>query len=154
MATIRNLPKEGKPEEYGLPGRESRVPIRQLFVTAELFNRIEGNAELDDERKRVGGRLLIDHPEQTFCDFRCSERPPAGNLRRMIPTSEGIWKLHTPGLRIYGRYPQSGSFVFVTAPLENKTRSVRQINKTPAAGSSIGYAPAQIVMDGEDSVGA
>src|SRR5260221_8152569 len=53
----------------------------------------------------------FDHLEQTFCDFRCSPRFTAGDLKRMMPTAKGIRTMRPPKLRIYGWCPKPHAFV-------------------------------------------
>lgn len=128
MATIQDAIGKGVLESYGLPDWERRQPIRPLYVATELFSWVDGKAELYDQSLAEGGRLLVDHLDQMFCDFRCAERPRAGDIRRMLPTGNGIWKIHPPGLRVYGWVPAVHSFVAVTAALEAETKDDKDLN--------------------------
>jgi hypothetical protein len=97
-------------------------------VASGFFDWVEQTPELVDAIYKQGGRTLLEHLEQTFCDFRCSERPAAGDLRRMMPNKHGIWKLHPPGLRIYGWCPAPATFVAVAGALETATKTVSMLN--------------------------
>jgi hypothetical protein len=78
----------------------------------------------------VALRTLFEHVEQMFCDFRCAPRFSAGDLRRMLPTKKGIWKMHPPKVRIYGWCPAPNSFVAVTGALEADTKRDKKLNDT------------------------
>jgi len=84
--------------------------------------------ELHDMALGVGRRTLFEHVEQMFCEFRCAPRFPAGDLRQMIPSKNGIRKLHPPKLRVYGWCPAPHSFVAVTAAFEADTKSNKKLN--------------------------
>jgi hypothetical protein len=101
MATIEDAVKAEVLEPYQLPDWESRLPIRPLWV-AYVFWDWADKDELHNVAKGVARRTLFEHVEQMFCDFRCAPRFPAGDLRRMLPTEKGIWKMHPPKVRIYG----------------------------------------------------
>lgn len=45
-----------------------------------------------------------------------------------MPNKHGIWKLHPPGLRIYGWCPAPRSFVAVTGALESETKTDKKLN--------------------------
>lgn len=66
--------------------------------------------------------------EQALADMRCSERPSCGDLRRMMPTKNGVWSLHAAGSRIYGWVPRPNAFVAVTFALERDTKSDKSLN--------------------------
>lgn len=128
MATIQDILAKGELELYELPDWESRMPINPLYFPPTFGEWAVNKNELKDEALKQGGRTLLEHLEQMFCDVRCSERPAAGNLKRITPTKHGIWKLHPPGLRIYGWSPAPRSFVAVTAALESETKSDKNLN--------------------------
>jgi len=46
----------------------------------------------------------------------------------MVPLGSGIWKMHPPGLRLYGWFPAKKSFVAVTAALEIETKQNKGLN--------------------------
>jgi hypothetical protein len=71
---------------------------------------------------KVGGRTLAEHIEQMFCDLRCSKRPAAGDLRRMMPNNKGVWKLHPTKTRLYGWAPKQDCLAVVTGALESATK--------------------------------
>jgi hypothetical protein len=126
MATLSHIIDQGILVPYRVPKWESRLPIHPLYVADELFRWADNKAEL--RSRKYGGRTLLEHLEQTFCDFRCSERPPAGDLRRMVPNKHGIWKMQPVGLRIYGWCPAVKTFAAVTAALEKETKDDKQLN--------------------------
>src|SRR5262249_2636822 len=115
-------------EEYRLPAWETRAPRRAAYQSPELIQWINGCPELTDPTHMITGRLLIEHLEQLFCDFRCSERPSAGGVRRMMPTAHGVLSAHAPGLRIYGWCLGASCFVGITGALERQTKDDHQLN--------------------------
>lgn len=128
MATIPDIIAKGELKPYELPDWEARLPINPLCYTPALEKWIRATEELNDPTMKIGGRTMLEHLDQTFCDLRCSDRPAAGNLRRMMPNRHGIWKLHPPGLRIYGWCPAPRSFVAVTGALESETKTNKKLN--------------------------
>jgi hypothetical protein len=128
MATVEDAVRAGALHVFDLPDWEVRLPIRQLWVTTELLDWANMTPELHDMARRVGGRTLFEHLLQIFCDFRRSERFPAGDLRRVMPTKEGVWKLHPPKLRIYGWCPGPNKFVAVTYAFEADTKGDKTLN--------------------------
>src|SRR4051794_18928911 len=127
MATIAEALVRGTLEDFELPDWEARLPIRPLHVTPELFNWAEAKPELRDETLAVGRRTLFEHLTQMFSDFGCSQRPSAGDLRRMMPTARGIWSMHPVGLRVYGWCPAPSTFGAVPAALELETKQDRRL---------------------------
>lgn len=115
MATIAGALRGQVLHEFVLPGHEGRTPLRPLYLSTELFDWIDETDELYEENwgPRSGGRSMAEHLSQTFCDFRCDARPLVGDLNRVLPTSKGVWKIHSPGLRIYGWVPAPHAFVAV-----------------------------------------
>jgi hypothetical protein len=126
MATLDGM--RGVLELFEVPDWESRMAIHPLYVAAELFDWVDGTPELQAPKLGRGGRTLFEHLLLTFCDFRCSIRPPAGDLRRMIPNKHGIWKMHPFGLRVYGWFAAECTFVAVTAALESETKADKTLN--------------------------
>jgi hypothetical protein len=115
-------------EAYVLPSWEVRQTVNQLWVTPGFWQGFDGTAALHDEKLAQGGRTVGEHIEQGLCDFRCSERPSAGDLRRMMPNKHGVWKIHVPGARIYGWCPRVRSFVAVSFALEGDTKTDKALN--------------------------
>ena len=115
MATISGALSLGVLTEFRLPDHDGRAPLRPLYIATQLFDWIDGTDELYVENwsRRDGGRSMAEHLSQTFCDFRCAARPLVGDLNRVSPTSKGIWKIHSPGLRIFGWVPVEHAFVAV-----------------------------------------
>jgi hypothetical protein len=97
-------------------------------VAASLFDWVDNTESLHDPRLAIGGRSRFEHMEQAFIDFRCSERPGGGDLRRMQPTSKGIWTMRPTGLRVYGWCPEVHMFVAVTAALAEATKDDSKLN--------------------------
>jgi hypothetical protein len=89
MATLEDAVKAQVLELYRLPDWEQRLPIRLLWVAYELWDWTDNTGALHDMALGVGRRTLFEHLEQTFCDFRCSPRFTAGDLKRMMPTAKG-----------------------------------------------------------------
>ena len=115
MATIAGALAAQVLHEFVLPDHEGRAPLRPLYVATELFDWIDETDELYEKNwgPKSGGRTMQEHLSQTFCDFRCDARPLVGELNRVQPTSKGVWKIHSPGLRIYGWVPAPHAFVAV-----------------------------------------
>jgi hypothetical protein len=128
MATIQDSLDNGVLKLFELPDFESRLPINPLYYPLAFEKWIAATKELHDTAYAVGGRTLLEHLVLTLCDFRCSERPGAGDLRRMMPTKYGVWKVHPPDLRIYGWSPSPRSFVVVTGALETDTKTNTKLN--------------------------
>ncbi len=128
MATIDNMIASGALKLFDLPSWETRLPLWPLYIATEFEEWANLTPELVNPAEKIGGRFLVEHLAQCLCDFRCSRRPPAGDLRRMMPNKKGIWKLHPPGLRLYGWCPKPQSFVVVTGALEIETKKNKKLN--------------------------
>jgi len=115
-------------EVYDLPAWEVRQTINQLWVAPGFWNSFDSTNALHDEKLAQGNRTIGEHIEQGLCDFRCSERPGAGDLRRMLPNKHGVWKMHIPGARIYGWCPKKRAFVAVAFALEADTKKDKKLN--------------------------
>jgi hypothetical protein len=83
---------------------------------------------LQDKKFVIGKRTLFEHLLMAFCDFTCEPQYRCGDLRRMLPNSKGVWKMHTPGLRIYGWAPKIHEFAAVTFATEMDTKSDKELN--------------------------
>lgn len=121
MATVADDLKAAGLELFELPDWELRLPIRQLWIAPGFWTWFDGD-DLHDEEAKIGGKTLAEHIEQLFCDIRCSERPAAGDLRRMVPNAKGIWKLHPNGTRLYGWGAKEECIVVVTGAIESETK--------------------------------
>jgi hypothetical protein len=119
MATIHSALSAGVLEEYRLPGHDSRTPRRPLYVACALYDELDKTDALfvKNWSSRNGGRTRSEHLHQMFSDFRCHVRPLTGDMNRVQPTRKGVWKMHCPGLRVYGWVPEPHSFVAVTFAL-------------------------------------
>jgi hypothetical protein len=115
-------------EVYELPAWEVRQTVNQLWIASNFWTLFDAADALHDKELAIGGRTIGEHIEQGLCDFRCSERPAAGDLRRMLPNKHGVWKIHVPGARIYGWCPKIRSFVVVTFALEIDTKQNKKLN--------------------------
>lgn len=113
MATIRDALNARLLEEWPLPDTESRSPRRPLYIAGELYDWVDNAQDLYRIKANEGGRSRYEHLLQAFADFRCDARPLAGDLHRVIPTSDGIWKFHPVGLRVFGWVPAPHAFVAV-----------------------------------------
>lgn len=122
MATIEDALKTAGLELYDLPEWETRLPIHQLWIAPSFWKWFDGTPELDDPKLRSGSRTPAEHIEQLFCELRCSKRPGAGDLRRMLPNPKGIWKFHPEKTRLYGWAPKKECLVVVTGALESETK--------------------------------
>jgi hypothetical protein len=76
----------------------------------------------------IGGRTLFEHVAQSFCGFRRGADVHYGDIRRMLPTKAGIWRMYPPGLRVYGWRPARHPFIAVTAAVEADTKRDRRLN--------------------------
>jgi hypothetical protein len=128
MATIDDAITSKAMEPYALPDWETRLPIRSLWVAGEFWDLFDAVPELHDEKLAQGRRTLGEHIEQIFCDFRCAPRPAPSELRRMMPTNKGVWKLHPAGTRVYGWCPRPHSFVAVTLAIAQATKDDKSLN--------------------------
>jgi hypothetical protein len=122
MATIEDDLKASGLELYELPDWETRQPIRQLWIAPSFWEWFDKTDELHDPKFKSGGRTLAEHIEQMFCDLRCSERPGGGDLKRMMPTNKGVWKLHPAKTRLYGWAPKKECIAIITGALEIETK--------------------------------
>lgn len=123
MTTIQAALRSGVLEEFRLSEWERRDPLRPLYVAGELFDWVESNEDLHIAKwgNRTGGRTRYEHLEQMFNDFRCDVRPLVGDMNRVQPTKQGIWKMQCPGLRIFGWVPAPHSFVAVAPEFADAT---------------------------------
>lgn len=152
MATLFSALRAKVLVEYRLPNWETRPIVRPAYFAASLMQWADGSAELIDGALAKSGRLLAEHLDQLFCDFRCSERPPTGDVRRMKPTARGILSAHAPGLRVYGWCAGPACFIGVTAALERDTKTDKRLNDQKR-DEVLGFARAQnleaTIMRGE-----
>jgi len=139
MATLTEIVGAGHLVAFELPEWERRMPIRLLYVTPAFLKWGNGTAVLHDTSKLFGRRTMHEHLLNLLSDIRCSERPPAGDLRRMVPNNKGIWRWHSPGLRCYGWFPRVETLAIVTGALADDTKahktnqSVKSLNNTKLA---------------------
>ena len=128
MATLEDALATAVLEPFELPDWELRLPIHSLYVTPDFVKWGDDTTALHDKNFSIGGRTLFEHLVQTLCDFRCMEQFHCGDLRRLMPTSKGVWSMHAPGLRIYGWCPKQHEFVAVTGATEADTKKYKTLN--------------------------
>lgn len=118
MATILDAVRSCCVEVYEKPIWEHRLAKRSIYVRPEFWNWVDNDERLHDDAHSQGGRTLFEHLEQAFCDHMCSAKGLGhGDLKRVSPTREGIWKIHSIGLRTFGWCLESGDFVVVCGGL-------------------------------------
>jgi hypothetical protein len=128
MATLMQIVAAGHLEPFEPPEWERRRPVLPLLVAPELLDWAYETPELNDMRHAQGRRTLTEHLLQMFSDFRCDRQVHYSDLKRMLPTSGGIWHMYPPGLRIYGWVPAPHSFVAITGALARRTKSDPTLN--------------------------
>jgi len=126
MATLSEAVRAGRLGLFHLPEWERRRPVRPLYVTSELLAWADNTQRLHEVI--IGGRTLFERMAQFLCDFRCSSDVHYGDIRRMLPTKAGVWRMYPPGLRIYGWCPGRHAFVAVPAAVEADTKRDRLLN--------------------------
>ena len=128
MATIASAVDDGVLVPFTLPRWELRQPIRPIYVAPALRAWIMGTDELWDETLGRGRRTRADHLEQMFCDFCCAEHPGAGEIRRVVPTRDGILKFQPFGSRVLGWCPAPHQFVAVSGCLKLNEGNTKLVN--------------------------
>jgi len=128
MATLEHAVRTGRLDRLGLPEWEKRASVRPFYATPGFVQWADQTAALHDHEKAIGGRTMFEHLRQMVCEFQCSPRLHASDIRRMVPTRHGIWHLYPPGLRIYGWCPAKHAFVAVTGALERETKTINGLN--------------------------
>lgn len=127
MATIDDLTGSGILQLFQVPDDiPARLPVRPLWMTQHLADWIDGTLVYD--QRRAAGRTAYEHLEQFFVDFRCNPTIHADDLRRMVPTSSGVWTMRPALLRVYGWVPRTHAIVAVCAEFEADTKSNRRLN--------------------------
>lgn len=101
-------------EEWTMPEHDGRDPLRSMYIAGEMFDRVDGDDSIHRVKKGEGGRSRYEQMMIALADFRCLTRPPVGDMRRVQPTKNGVWSIHTRGLRIFGWIAQANAFVAVT----------------------------------------
>lgn len=119
MATFLDAVRGRHLEMFGVPDWDNRMPVRHLYVAPELWEWIDNEERAHVPSAGLGGRSPCEHMEQLFTDYRCDPRALRhGDLKRMQPTKEGVWRIHPPGLRVFGWVAAQQTFVAVRAVLE------------------------------------
>lgn len=127
MATIAELVRIGILEEFELPEWHLGLPIRSLYATPELFDKVDGDSRWRDGSLRRGERTPLEHLQQLFADFRCSEHPHVTEFCRLRPTAKGIWEAKPPMSRVFGWCAAPWTFVAVQAELEVDVKATRSM---------------------------
>jgi hypothetical protein len=128
MATLKDAVTATALECFEVPDWESRHAKRPLLISPGLWKWVDNTPELHDMKFARGSRTLFEHLLQMFCDFRCADHLHGSDLRRMMPTSDGVWHMYPPGLRVYGWAPARHSFVAVCAATEKSTKDDKLLN--------------------------
>lgn len=124
MATLAGLLRSKVLEEFALPEEEEeRTPIRPLFLASEVFDQVDADDRFVSGSILKGGRTPFEHLTALFCDLRCAKRPRVGDMRRMHPNHQGVWKCHAPTLRVFGFCAVVNCFVPVAIALEGDLKS-------------------------------
>ena len=134
MATIFEVVRGGHLAEFELPEWEKRYPQRTVLVAPDLWKWMDGCSKAYDGSLLVGARTPEEHILQFLSDLRCAARPGTGDLKRMMPTSNGIWKGHPPSARIFGWFYQPYHFAAVSAALEVDLKSEKGLYGTHMTG--------------------
>lgn len=109
-----------------MPEHELRTPVRRVLAAPEFFDWLDETPELREQT--IGARTLHEHAEAMLCELRCSAKPRAGDLRRMMPDRARVWKAHPPKLRLYGWIAPGSEFVAITGAQEAHTKSDKRLN--------------------------
>ena len=128
MATLEEAVEAGVFDLFELPAWERRLPIRPLHVTRDLIRWADTTPQLHDPALKIGGRTLFEHLISALCAFRCDDRVHYGDIKPLMPTKHGIWRLCPQRLRVYGWCPARHAFIGVTGVLESATKSDRFLN--------------------------
>lgn len=91
--------------------------FRRLYWTKE-FHQWWVTVEHLPSRSIVG---MTDQLNQAFADF-ISGRPMTGMARCDPPTGEGVWKIKTPDLRLFGWAPEKQVLVLAAGELKRVLR--------------------------------
>ena len=119
MATLLDAVRGRHLEIFEVPEWDNRMPVRQLYVAPALWDWIDNEPRAHVATADRGGRSPFEHMDQMFSDYRCDPRALRhGDLKRMQPTSNGIWRIHPPGLRVFGWVAVQQAFVAVRAVME------------------------------------
>lgn len=119
MATISSALTDGVIHLHALPDHDGRTALRPVYLADEFYDWVDNSPELHlpNWGARHGGRTRFEHLEAAVANFRCEKRPLVGDLNCVTPTSKGIWKIHCPGLRLFGWVPEEHSFIVVRGAL-------------------------------------
>lgn len=128
MATIDAALTAGVLEYLHKPAWEMRAIKRPMCFANEFIDWVDNKSELYDTKRAVGGRDLYDQLELFLWEYQCCDRPTAGDLRRVMPVRDGVFKFHPPDLRIYGWFYQPGGFVAVAGALAEETKGGSGLN--------------------------
>lgn len=129
MATVDEALSGGMLAEYRISSWELRLPKRKLLYAHDFFDSwADVEPRMMDISLGKGARTRHEHLETIFNDFVCAERPAGGDLRRVMPVKDGVFKLHPFGSRIYGFFSGEAEFVAVAGAIAEDTKSDKKLN--------------------------
>lgn len=118
MATILDAVRLEVLKVFAVPDWDSRLPARPLYVAPQLWTQIDNEPRAHVETAKLGGRSPYEHLDAIFTDFRCGEKAIGNDqLKRLMPTTKGVWEMHPPGLRVFGWCPAPYEFVAVSVAI-------------------------------------
>lgn len=118
MSTIEQLVEGKILVPWEISEWERRTPLRSFLHTPELLKWFRDTPRTHDRSIVKGGRTPWEHYQLFFNDVCCARRPCVGDMKRLEPTKNGLWKAHPPTLRVFGWCYAKDSFVGITAALE------------------------------------
>jgi hypothetical protein len=135
MATLLDAVRNDVLEKYEVPDWDKRNPVRQVFTAPALWDWIDNEPRAHVATAKRGGRSPFEHLEQMLSDYCCEPRALRyGDLKQIIPTGDGVWRIHPPGLRVFGWIAANQTFVAVSAAMKSdlvsKTETYDQHRRT------------------------
>lgn len=129
MATILDAVRREVLIPYEVPDWYDGVPVRPLYVAPQLWDWIDNEARAHKIESSLGRRSRYEQMEIMFAEFRCGPRALGhAELKRMTPTANGVWKMHPPGLRVYGWCPSPHAFVAVKAAILEDVKADKKLS--------------------------
>lgn len=126
MATIQDALRTGAIKLHQTSEWESRAAVRSLYVAEDFWEWTDSVASL--HTMKSGGRTLYEHIEQGLNDMLCARRPSGGDLNRIDPHRDGIWKLKVEGVRIFGWFCAQNEFVVVAGELKTELKAAPKLH--------------------------
>lgn len=129
MATILDAARRKVIEPYEVPEWFDGLPVRPLYLAPDFWDWIDNEARAHKIESALGRRSRCEQMEIMFSEFRCGSRAIGhAELKRMTPTSGGVWKMHPPGLRVYGWCPGPHAFVAVCGAILEDVKAGKTLN--------------------------